>query len=115
MLDDRVTLSVGQDDGPRELFTFTPLASYSTNPSFLNVFMKKLTRGRLVPTISASISRDTSSSTRRCPVVLPYWARNSGVLAHGLSAGARATSSVWRSLFRRLVANVRYVAERGGL
>ena len=40
---------------------------YSTNPSFLNLFMKKLTRGRVVPTISARISWDTLGSARRGP------------------------------------------------
>ena len=38
-----------------ELWTLSsPL--YSIEPSFLNLFMKKLTRGRVVPTISASVS-----------------------------------------------------------
>ncbi len=38
-----------------ELCTFSsPL--YSMKPSLLNLFMKKLTRGRVVPIISASIS-----------------------------------------------------------
>ncbi len=38
-----------------ELWTFSsPL--YSMKPSFLNLFMKKLTRGRVVPIISASVS-----------------------------------------------------------
>lgn len=38
-----------------ELWTFrAPL--YSMKPSFLNLFMKKLTRGRVVPIISASVS-----------------------------------------------------------
>ena len=32
------------------------LPLYSMNPSFLNLFMKKLTRGRVVPIISASVS-----------------------------------------------------------
>jgi hypothetical protein len=36
---------------------------YSMKPSFLNLFMKKLTRDRVVPTISASISCDTLGST----------------------------------------------------
>jgi hypothetical protein len=30
--------------------------SYSMKPNFLNLFMKKLTRDRVVPIISASIS-----------------------------------------------------------
>ena len=36
---------------------------YSMKPSFLNLFMKKLTRDRVVPIISASISCDTLGST----------------------------------------------------
>ncbi len=31
---------------------------YSMKPSFLNLFMKKLTRERVVPIISASVSRE---------------------------------------------------------
>jgi hypothetical protein len=34
--------------------TGIPLPSHATNPSFLNVFMKKLTQERVVPNISAS-------------------------------------------------------------
>ena len=34
------------------MLTFTRLASYSMNPSFLNLFMKKLTRRRVVPPLS---------------------------------------------------------------
>ena len=36
--------------------------SYWMKPSFLNLFMKKLTRDRVVPIISASISSDTFGS-----------------------------------------------------
>src|SRR5579864_6374966 len=36
--------------------------SYWIKPSFLNLFMKKLTRDRVVPIISASISCDTLGS-----------------------------------------------------
>src|SRR5258705_3930265 len=39
----------------REALTFRP-PLYSMNPNFLNLFMKKFTRERVVPTISASIS-----------------------------------------------------------
>jgi hypothetical protein len=47
----------------RELWTFkSPL--YSMNPSFRNLFMKKFTRERVVPTISASVSCDTFGSVR---------------------------------------------------
>ena len=35
---------------------------YLMKPSFLNLFMKKFTRGRVVPIISASISCDTLGS-----------------------------------------------------
>jgi hypothetical protein len=47
----------------RELCTFKP-PLYSMNPSFRNLFMKKLTRERVVPTISASVSWDTRGSVR---------------------------------------------------
>jgi len=39
----------------REACTLRP-PLYSMNPNFLNLFMKKFTRERVVPTISASIS-----------------------------------------------------------
>src|SRR6267142_1236644 len=46
----------------RELLTWiSPL--YWIKPSFRNLFMKKLTRDRVVPIISASISCDTLGST----------------------------------------------------
>ena len=37
---------------------------YSINPSFRNLFMKKFTRDRVVPTISASVSCDTFGKVR---------------------------------------------------
>ena len=37
---------------------------YSMNPSFLNLFMKKFTRDRVVPTILAKVSWETFGSTR---------------------------------------------------
>ena len=37
---------------------------YSMKPSFLNLFMKKFTRDRVVPTISASTSWEILGSTR---------------------------------------------------
>src|SRR5688572_1318864 len=47
----------------RELLIFkSPL--YSMNPSFRNLFLKKFTRERVVPTISASVSCDTLGSVR---------------------------------------------------
>jgi hypothetical protein len=39
----------------KELLIFRP-PLYSMNPSFRNLFMKKFTRERVVPTISASVS-----------------------------------------------------------
>src|SRR5919201_5942916 len=46
-----------------ELLTFnSPL--YSMKPSLRNLFMKKLTRERVVPTISANISCDTLGNAR---------------------------------------------------
>jgi len=39
----------------RELLIFNP-PLYSMKPSFLNLFMKKFTRERVVPTISANVS-----------------------------------------------------------
>jgi len=46
-----------------ELFTLsTPL--YSISPSLRNLFMKKFTRERVVPTISASVSCDNFGRTR---------------------------------------------------
>ena len=53
-----------------ELLTFTPLASDSMKSSFLNLFMKKLTRRRVVPTISdASVC--PSSLCREVPDGMP--------------------------------------------
>jgi hypothetical protein len=46
----------------RELLTWIP-PLYWMKPRFLNLFMKKLTRGRVVPIISASIPCDTLGST----------------------------------------------------
>ena len=47
----------------RELLIFRP-PLYSMKPSFRNLFMKKFTRERVVPTISASVSCDTLGSVR---------------------------------------------------
>ena len=47
----------------RELCTFKP-PLYSMNPSFRNLFMKKFTRERVVPTISASVSWETRGNVR---------------------------------------------------
>jgi hypothetical protein len=46
-----------------ELLIWSP-PLYLMKPSFLNLFMKKLTRERVVPTISASVSCDTFGSNR---------------------------------------------------
>ena len=40
----------------RELLIFRPPPLYSMRPSFLNLFMKKFTRERVAPIISASVS-----------------------------------------------------------
>jgi hypothetical protein len=53
----------------RELLTLsTPL--YSINPSFLNLFMKKFTRERVAPIISASVSCEILGNVR-CGLVWP--------------------------------------------
>ena len=47
----------------REVLTFsTPL--YSMNPSLRNLFMKKFTRGRVAPIISASVSWEILGNVR---------------------------------------------------
>src|SRR5579859_193465 len=46
----------------REESTWRPSLLYLMKPSFLNLFMKKFTRGRVVPIISASSSCDTLGS-----------------------------------------------------
>ena len=45
-----------------ELFTLSP-PLYSISPSLRNLFMKKFTRERVVPTISASVSWDSFGRT----------------------------------------------------
>ena len=40
-----------------------PPLLYLMNPSFLNLFMNKLTRERVVPTISARVSCDILATT----------------------------------------------------
>ena len=47
----------------RELLTLRP-PLYSMNPSFLNLFMKKFTRERVAPIISASVSCEIFGSVR---------------------------------------------------
>jgi hypothetical protein len=47
----------------RDLLIFKP-PLYSMNPSLRNLFMKKFTRERVVPTISASVSWDTFGKVR---------------------------------------------------
>ena len=46
-----------------EFLIFKP-PLYSINPSFRNLFMKKFTRDRVVPTISANVSCETLGSVR---------------------------------------------------
>ena len=74
------------------MFTFSPLASSAMNPSFLNLFMKKLTRGRVVPTISARISWDTLGSAGRGPSFLPYCASSKSILARRFSVELKSWS-----------------------
>jgi hypothetical protein len=59
-----------------ELLTLSP-PLYSMNPSLRNVFMKKFTRDRVVPTISASVSCDSLGSSCCVMPSLPYYARSS--------------------------------------
>jgi len=54
-------------------------------PSFLNLFMKKLTRERVVPTISDSISWETLGSIFSGWGSLPYWASSRRVRASRFS------------------------------
>src|SRR6186713_3632773 len=49
----------------RDGWTWTTPPASSMNPSFLNFPMKRFTRERVVPTISAMISCETSGSTHR--------------------------------------------------
>jgi hypothetical protein len=44
---------------------------YSMKPSFLNLFMKKFTRDRVVPTISDSVSCEIFGTVWRGLVCLP--------------------------------------------
>ena len=53
-----------------ELWTLSP-PLYSINPSLRNLFMKKFTRERVVPTISASVSCESFGSTRWRRVLPP--------------------------------------------
>ena len=55
--------SVVQDNAQQCALTFS-LPLPLMNPSFRNLFMKKLTRDRVVPTISASVSCEIFGSTR---------------------------------------------------
>jgi hypothetical protein len=64
----RVGTSVQRDQSrsttlSRELLIFKP-PLYSMNPSFRNLFMKKLTRERVVPTMSANVYCDTFGNVR---------------------------------------------------
>src|SRR5678815_1149472 len=58
---------------------------YSMNPSFRNLFMKKFTRERVVPTISASVSCDSFGNTRGGAAFSPYRASNRRVRASRFS------------------------------
>ena len=68
----------------RELWTrISPL--YSMNPSFLKRFIKKLTRDRVVPIISARISWLTLGITVSGLLSLPNWASSNRILASRFS------------------------------
>src|SRR5689334_837406 len=54
----------------RELLIFKP-PLYSMKPSLRNLFMKKFTRDRVVPTISASVSCDSLGTVRKVVSSLP--------------------------------------------
>src|SRR5512138_4000583 len=58
---------------------------YSMSPSFRNLFMKKFTRERVVPTISASVSCDSFGNTRGGAVSSPYRASSRSVRASRFS------------------------------
>ena len=66
------------------LFTLSP-PLYSINPSLRNLFMKKFTRERVVPTISASVSCESFGSSRGVVSSVPYRARSSKVRARRFS------------------------------
>src|SRR5205807_8127088 len=68
----------------RELLILIP-PLYSMNPSFLNLFMKKFTRERVAPIISASVSCGIRGSTRWVWSGLPYRASSSSVRASRFS------------------------------
>jgi len=57
-----VVSRAGRCSAAESLILSPPL--YSMKPSFLNLFMKKFTRERVVPTISASISWEIFGNTR---------------------------------------------------
>src|SRR5688500_11475362 len=72
----------------RELLIWMPLSrspSYSMKPSFLNLFMKKFTRDRVVPIISDSVSCEMVATTWRGLICLPYRASNRSALASRFS------------------------------
>ncbi len=58
---------------------------YSMNPSLRNLFMKKLTRDRVVPTISARISCCTLGIVRIGVFSFPYRASSSSARARRFS------------------------------
>src|SRR5438309_11245211 len=67
-----------------ELWTSSP-PSYSMKPSFRNLFMKKLTLDRVVPTLSASVSWLTFGTTGSGRPSLPKLASNRRILARRFS------------------------------
>src|SRR5678815_5794288 len=59
--------------------------SYSMKPSFLNLFRKKFTRERVVPTISASVVCEIFGTRRVGFACFPYRASSSSVRASRFS------------------------------
>ncbi len=68
----------------RELWTCMP-PLYSMNPSFLNLFIKKLMRDRVVPTISASVSWLIFAMTGSGLPYFQKWAMSSSTRASRFS------------------------------
>jgi hypothetical protein len=58
---------------------------YSMKPNFLNLFMKRLTRGRVVPMISASVSWLIGVAMACGPPSLPIFASKRSVRASRFS------------------------------
>src|SRR4029453_11644274 len=59
--------------------------AYSMKPSFWNLFRKKFTRARVVPIISASVSRESFGTARAGLSCVPYRASSNSVRANRFS------------------------------